>query len=200
MTPRERASALLDLDDGRGALKRAAADLDADPELRGAVVTLAAERRVELPSGAETWPGKRLLRAARDRSGAAQEIRSPIARDEGFTCSTCRRTTPPHGRTARDHCPFCLWSEHVDVIPGDRAAGCGGRLEPVAVEKRGGGRFVTIVRGLPAADNDLASLLAKLKADLGTGGTVKDDTVEIQGKQIEGVRTTLAALGYKVKG
>ncbi len=141
MTPRERASALLDLDDGRGALKRAAADLDADPELRGAVVTLAAERRVELPSGAETWPGKRLLRAARDRSGAAQEIRSPIARDEGFTCSTCRRTTPPHGRTARDHCPFCLWSEHVDVIPGDRAAGCGGRLEPVAVEKRGG-RFM----------------------------------------------------------
>jgi len=70
----------------------------------------------------------------------------------------------------------------------------------LAVEKRGGGRFVTIVRGLAAADNDLASLLAKLKADLGTGGTVKDDIVEIQGKQIEGVRTTLAALGYKVKG
>lgn len=141
MTPRERATELLDLDEGRGALKRAAAELDADADLRAAVLALAAERRVELPADAGSWPGKRLLRAARDRSGAAQEIRSPIARDEGFTCSTCGKATPPHGRTARDHCPHCLWSEHVDVVPGDRAAGCGGKLEPVSVEKRGG-RFM----------------------------------------------------------
>ncbi len=141
MTPRERAAGLLDLDEGRGALKRAASELDADPDLRAAVVALAAERRVALPEDAGSWPGQRLLRAARDRSAAAQEIRSPIARDVGFTCSTGGKATPPHGRTARDHCPYCLWSEHVDVVPGDRAAGCGGRLEPVAVEKRGG-RFV----------------------------------------------------------
>lgn len=70
----------------------------------------------------------------------------------------------------------------------------------LAIEKRGGGRFVTIVRGLPAADNDLVALLAKLKAEHGAGGTVKDDTIEIQGKHLERVRDTLTAIGYKVKG
>lgn len=138
MTVRERAAGLLDLDAGRGALKRAAAALDADADLRAAVVALATERGVDLPPDAGSWPGKRLLRAARGRAASAQEIRSPIARDEGFACARCGREVPPHGRTARDHCPYCLWSLHVDVIPGDRAAGCGGGLEPVGVELRAG--------------------------------------------------------------
>ena len=34
----------------------------------------------------------------------------------------------------RNHCPVCLHSLHVDVNPGDRAADCGGVMEPVAVE------------------------------------------------------------------
>lgn len=33
-----------------------------------------------------------------------------------------------------NHCPVCLWSKHVDVDPGDRAAVCGGLMEPVALE------------------------------------------------------------------
>jgi hypothetical protein len=33
-----------------------------------------------------------------------------------------------------NHCPHCLWSRHVDVNPGDRAAACGGMMQPVAVE------------------------------------------------------------------
>ena len=33
-----------------------------------------------------------------------------------------------------NHCPRCLWSKHVDVNPGDRAAVCGGLMEPIAVE------------------------------------------------------------------
>lgn len=70
----------------------------------------------------------------------------------------------------------------------------------LAIEKRGGGRFMTVVRGLAAADCDLNGLLARLKSELGTGGTVKDDTIEIQGNQLETVRRTLGAIGYKVKG
>ncbi|MCE9606759.1 MAG: translation initiation factor [Planctomycetia bacterium] len=70
----------------------------------------------------------------------------------------------------------------------------------LALEKRGGGRFVTVIHGLSAADNDLAALLAKLKAEQGAGGTVKDDTIEIQGKHLERVREALLAIGYKVKG
>jgi translation initiation factor 1 len=70
----------------------------------------------------------------------------------------------------------------------------------LAVEKRGGCRMVTVIRGLAAADNDLEALLKRLKAEHGAGGSVKDDTIEIQGKHIERVRDALMAIGYKVKG
>jgi hypothetical protein len=33
-----------------------------------------------------------------------------------------------------NHCPKCLWSKHVDVNPGDRAAECGGMMKPIVVE------------------------------------------------------------------
>jgi hypothetical protein len=39
---------------------------------------------------------------------------------------------PPAERTCRDHCPRCLHSIHVDVNPGDRAAGCEGTLVPIS--------------------------------------------------------------------
>ncbi|MBS0209672.1 MAG: translation initiation factor [Planctomycetes bacterium] len=70
----------------------------------------------------------------------------------------------------------------------------------LAVEKRGGGKMVTVVRGLRAADNDFAELLSQLKAGCGAGGTAKDDTIEIQGRQLDRVRELLAKLGYKTKG
>ena len=37
----------------------------------------------------------------------------------------------------RDHCPYCLRSLHVDDVPGDRAAGCGGILDPVDLRLEG---------------------------------------------------------------
>ncbi|MCB9681565.1 MAG: RNHCP domain-containing protein [Alphaproteobacteria bacterium] len=57
--------------------------------------------------------------------------------DEAFTCVACGRSVPAAGRTARDHCPYCLRSLHVDNVPGDRAADCGGRMDPFEVEVRG---------------------------------------------------------------
>ena len=53
--------------------------------------------------------------------------------DSGFVCAHCGRTVEPLGYTSRNHCPFCLWSLHVDVMPGDRANTCGGGMEPVSV-------------------------------------------------------------------
>jgi translation initiation factor 1 len=70
----------------------------------------------------------------------------------------------------------------------------------LAVEKRPGKRWVTAVRGLAAADNDLPSLLAKLKAACGAGGGLKEDVIELQGQQLERVRIVLQEIGYKVKG
>ena len=54
--------------------------------------------------------------------------------DSGFTCAHCGKTVEPLGYSSRNHCPFCLWSLHLDVNPGDRASDCGGALEPIRVE------------------------------------------------------------------
>ncbi len=54
--------------------------------------------------------------------------------DSGFICANCGKEVKPLGYTSRNHCPFCLFSLHLDINPGDRASGCGGLLEPVKVE------------------------------------------------------------------
>jgi len=55
--------------------------------------------------------------------------------DEEFTCEVCGKLVSPLGYTARDHCPNCLSSKHLDINPGDRAADCGGILIPFDIEK-----------------------------------------------------------------
>ena len=54
--------------------------------------------------------------------------------DESFICENCGKEIQPLGYTSRNHCPHCLWSLHVDVLPGDRANPCGGQMEPIRVE------------------------------------------------------------------
>jgi hypothetical protein len=54
--------------------------------------------------------------------------------DEGFVCAHCGKEVMPLGYSSRNHCPFCLWSLHLDINPGDRASECGGELEPIRVE------------------------------------------------------------------
>ncbi|WP_261554277.1 RNHCP domain-containing protein [Frankia tisae] len=53
---------------------------------------------------------------------------------EDFVCLVCGTAVRGDGYT--NHCPSCLCSRHVDVHPGDRTAGCGGVMRPVAVETR----------------------------------------------------------------
>lgn len=55
--------------------------------------------------------------------------------DEGFICEVCKKKVLPLGYTARDHCPYCLCSLHVDNNPGDRMCECHGVLKPIGVEK-----------------------------------------------------------------
>lgn len=51
---------------------------------------------------------------------------------EDFVCAKCETRVQGSGYT--NHCPKCLWSQHVDNDPGDRAAACGGMMEPIRVE------------------------------------------------------------------
>lgn len=67
-------------------------------------------------------------------------MRSFIARERntGFACAHCGAEVPPLANGSyRNHCPHCLYSLHLDVNPGDRAADCGGLLEPVGVTHSG---------------------------------------------------------------
>ena len=48
---------------------------------------------------------------------------------EDFICGKCGVSVVGDGYT--NHCPECLWSQHVDVNPGDRAETCHGLMEPI---------------------------------------------------------------------
>ena len=61
-------------------------------------------------------------------------------RVEDFTCGSCGREVRGNGYT--NHCPYCLWSRHVDVFPGDREETCAGLMEPVGVLATGDGHVV----------------------------------------------------------
>ncbi len=137
-TPRQQATACLEAADSRGQIKRIGDRLDREEEVRRCLVQIAAEKGIDLPEDVLSWPGKRLLRLVLDRAESAQVIRNPIRRDEGFVCVHCGLEVSPHGRTARNHCPQCLRSLHVDIVPGDRLSSCHGVLEPVGLSFRGG--------------------------------------------------------------
>ncbi len=66
--------------------------------------------------------------------------------DASFVCAHCGRSVEPLGYSSRNHCPFCLWSLHVDVNPGDRDNECRGLMEPIAVETDPKKGFVIVHR------------------------------------------------------
>jgi predicted translation initiation factor SUI1 len=61
------------------------------------------------------------------------------------------------------------------------------------------GKGVTTIFDVPVDENGLKELAAKVKHRCGTGGTVKDGRIEIQGDQRERIVAELEKLGYKVK-
>ena len=63
-----------------------------------------------------------------------------------------------------------------------------------------GGKVVTVVDGLPRNEAFLKDLCAELKRACGTGGAVKDGTIELQGEHRERVRELLLQKGHVVKG
>ena len=55
--------------------------------------------------------------------------------DEAFICEVCHKEVLPLKISARDHCPYCLCSKHVDINPGDRRNTCKGILKPISIDK-----------------------------------------------------------------
>ena len=55
--------------------------------------------------------------------------------DEEFICENCGAKVSKLNYTARDHCPNCLYSKHVDINPGDRLNTCLGLMKPIGILK-----------------------------------------------------------------
>lgn len=65
--------------------------------------------------------------------------------------------------------------------------------------KQRGGKTVTVISGVPGSADELATLGQQLKKLCGSGGTVKDGNIEVQGDHLEKIQAKLNSLGYKVK-
>ncbi len=70
----------------------------------------------------------------------------------------------------------------------------------VQVSRKGRkGKSVTIISGFAHKIETLEALAKKLKAQCGSGGTVKDNTIEIQGEHAPKLLSLLVDKGYKAK-
>jgi len=61
------------------------------------------------------------------------------------------------------------------------------------------GKGVTLIKGLQLEGKAIKMLAKEIKKRTGTGGSVKDFVIEIQGDQREMIKTLLEKKGYKVK-
>ena len=102
--------------------------------------------------------------------------------DSGRMCPACRK---PVGQCA------CVQPKAVPSSDG---------VVRVSRETKGrGGKAVTLVRGVPLPAAELADLGKALRTACGSGGTVKEGVVEIQGDHADRVIALLTARGHAVK-
>jgi hypothetical protein len=124
-------------------------------------------RRGEEPQGGRRGPrdgergdaapvrGER--RASRARPSFRLPAEEPPARfpgrgrghtpEQSFTCGHCKRFVGllPSGGRQRNHCPFCLYSRHVDERrPGDRASACKSLMAPIGAFQRPNGEHCIV--------------------------------------------------------
>jgi ribosome biogenesis GTPase / thiamine phosphate phosphatase len=62
-----------------------------------------------------------------------QQRKNMIYRNEPFVCKHCSYENTPTSKVPRNHCMKCLYSLHVDNIPGDRESQCMGLMKPIGI-------------------------------------------------------------------
>jgi len=96
-------------------------------------------------------------------------------------------------------CPGCR-NPVADCTCGDSRRPAGDGIVRVSRETKGRkGKGVTLITGIPLGDKELKAYAKILKAKCGTGGTVKDGVVEIQGDQRDILVPLLEQKGWAVK-
>lgn len=113
-----------------------------------------------------------------------------------------------HGMTGRivystgigSLCPNCRRAVRECVCPkGTPGAAVRGAIRVGREVKGRAGKGVTTVSGLPLAPADIDALATRLKKRCGSGGTVRDGIIEIQGEHRDTVVAELAKLGWPAK-
>ena len=86
---------------------------------------------------------------------------------EDFICEQCGESVKGDGYT--NHCPYCLYSKHVDVHPGDRASDCHGLMVPIDNEAKQGDLVLIhkcakcgFIKRNKRADNDSLDSIQKI--------------------------------------
>jgi translation initiation factor 1 len=80
-----------------------------------------------------------------------------------------------------------------------RPSPAGGKGIRIRLDRRASGRVVTLVCGVPGAAAEVAALARDLRAACGSGGTVREDTIELQGDHRDKIEAALAARGLRSK-
>jgi len=97
-------------------------------------------------------------------------------------------------------CPGCRQPVSACTCKAAAPAPAGDGVARVWRETKGrGGKAVTLVKGLALDATALAALGKQLKAVCGSGGTVKDGVIEVQGDHAERVVEALVRLGHRAK-
>ena len=97
-------------------------------------------------------------------------------------------------------CPACREPVAQCTCKRNKALPTGDGIVRVSRETKGrGGKAVTLVKGVLAGAAALEQLGKQLKAACGSGGTVKDGVIEVQGDHVDRVVAALQKLGHKVK-
>ena len=95
-----------------------------------------------------------------------------------FTCQHCGMQVLFNvpGTRHRNHCPYCLWSLHIDIRPGDRVALCNGKMQPISLFVRDDQELSIIHR---------CTLCGTLKINRIAGDDDQDQLVNIIKKPME---------------
>jgi translation initiation factor 1 len=92
-----------------------------------------------------------------------------------------------------------------DSVPVDTQSNDSQHMEPrqqrvrLHLDRKGGGKIITLIKGLKETNDALNSLAKSLKKACGGGGAVKDGNILIQGNHREKIQLILSEKGYDVK-
>ena len=97
-------------------------------------------------------------------------------------------------------CPTCRQPVAQCVCKQNKPLPTGDGIVRVSRETKGrGGKAVTLVKGVLVDETALEQLGKQLKTACGSGGTVKDGVIEVQGDHVDTIVAALARLGHQAK-